>query len=1100
MQLLHSNKGLPKKIAEAYNISITHTGISYSENIIVASSSSQNLALNLSTIGFAKIHAMYKNNNSRNNAKISISTGAMPRNISIPILSGDNSMVLTGISLMLNSGMLNSSTDVSIASAVQNVPTPPAPAYYYFLINSSISDANISAANYTFSVNSSWISSMHITPEQVTLYKYTSNGWTALPTVLVAGNSTAYKYAASSNSFSTYVVSFTANGISGDTTPESITLPAGYKLYLCGAGANYTFSTSGTKYTWTQDVGADNNASIGHQSSNVCSAYTTGASNPGLALAGIGVNAIYYSVYSAEKLGSTSASLSYTVSTSNSFVVLIGTAGYYNFTTITIPSTCTKQVRVDNIDTYETAYVATCQNAASGSYTFSASLNNSGSSALAAYVFPSQNVILDDNPTTGTIATNGNTYTTGQTMQVIGTNAITANPPANFAFSSWSASNANIIISGNTNPATMTVEGSGTVTANYNGISKFVESGLPVSTQTLWNALYDGILNSSTTETIVFSTPPGNELFSIPAQKLASSGIQYVPNQSSGYLVSGNTTYISFSKKSVTVLISHPQARNKIDTSNGVGTVQLSMENSTLTEATINFAQAISGFNISILNQTTPPSGVGSLANAFRYIAISENLAGSTNSIDPYVQNVTYAFSVPVSAVIGNGLSDGNVDLYKYEGSTWVPLNTMLAGSNATAYFYQAVSNSLSSYAVGFTTGSTSGGPTSSTSLSLTLATGYPSYFWAGAFAQTLGTSPASLGSVSWTSDSNLTEAYTGAPPKDRYVNQSFIGNSISNTGTISASGTTTSYATIAGIGANVIFANGAYYQSNTASTSDSFTFTPSAANSFAIIAYASGGTTISSITAPTGCNQQQAVSDVHVTSEIYTCNSLPATLQTAAASTTTTASIAIVAYVFPPYSVTLDDSPNTGTITTGGTTYSSGSIISVIGTNAITANPSANLVFSSWSASNANIIISGNTNPATMTVEGTGTVTANYNSLSCTISLSPTTLSFGSINPESNVPTNKAITDDNTGNANAYMLVYGGNWVSGSNSFGVSNTLWDAASQTAYTGSILTATPSNTLITVPASGSNSIYFGLGVPGATPQGAYSQNIIIENSC
>ncbi|MEM3744521.1 MAG: hypothetical protein QW759_01635, partial [Candidatus Micrarchaeaceae archaeon] len=118
-----------------------------------------------------------------------------------------------------------------------------------------------------------------------------------------------------------------------------------------------------------------------------------------------------------------------------------------------------------------------------------------------------------------------------------------------------------------------------------------------------------------------------------------------------------------------------------------------------------------------------------------------------------------------------------------------------------------------------------------------------------------------------------------------------------------------------------------------------------------------------------------------------------------------------------------------------------------------------------------------------------------------CTISLPTNAINFGSINPNSNTPTSNAITDDNTGNANAYMLVYGGNWIGpGANSFGVGNTLWAATSQSTYSGTPLSATPSNTAIVVPAGSSNSIYFGLGVPGGAPSGSYSQTITIENSC
>ena len=116
-----------------------------------------------------------------------------------------------------------------------------------------------------------------------------------------------------------------------------------------------------------------------------------------------------------------------------------------------------------------------------------------------------------------------------------------------------------------------------------------------------------------------------------------------------------------------------------------------------------------------------------------------------------------------------------------------------------------------------------------------------------------------------------------------------------------------------------------------------------------------------------------------------------------------------------------------------------------------------------------------------------------------CTISLNSSAINFGTINAGSSIPTTNAITDTNTGNASAYMLVYGGNWV-GTQSFGVSNTTWAAANGVAFPANRLLATAYNTTILVPASSSNDIYFGLGIPGGAPSGAYSQDITIENSC
>ncbi|MEM0086889.1 MAG: hypothetical protein QXT36_01305 [Candidatus Micrarchaeaceae archaeon] len=153
----------------------------------------------------------------------------------------------------------------------------------------------------------------------------------------------------------------------------------------------------------------------------------------------------------------------------------------------------------------------------------------------------------------------------------------------------------------------------------------------------------------------------------------------------------------------------------------------------------------------------------------------------------------------------------------------------------------------------------------------------------------------------------------------------------------------------------------------------------------------------------------------------------------------------------------------------------------------------------------NYNVTYSTYNAPST---QGMVVASANVQSV-CYISLSPNTINFGSIYANANVPTNNLITDSNPGgNVQATLLVDGGNWIQSVNSliqFGVGNTLWDAANQITYTGNALTATLSNTGIIIPAStytttGSNSIYFGLGVPGGTPAGSYTQTITIENSC
>ena len=124
-----------------------------------------------------------------------------------------------------------------------------------------------------------------------------------------------------------------------------------------------------------------------------------------------------------------------------------------------------------------------------------------------------------------------------------------------------------------------------------------------------------------------------------------------------------------------------------------------------------------------------------------------------------------------------------------------------------------------------------------------------------------------------------------------------------------------------------------------------------------------------------------------------------------------------------------------------------------------------------------------------------------------CYTSPTPSSITFGTTSPNTNIPTNVLVTDQDVGgNIASYMFVSGTTWASGSNTFGISNTTWDASSQSTYTGTHLSSTASNTAILIPAptistsTTSNDIYFGLAVPSATPPGTYTQTITIENSC
>ncbi|MEM3661686.1 MAG: hypothetical protein QXG73_02565, partial [Candidatus Micrarchaeaceae archaeon] len=162
--------------------------------------------------------------------------------------------------------------------------------------------------------------------------------------------------------------------------------------------------------------------------------------------------------------------------------------------------------------------------------------------------FATKNVMLafNDIPATGNIVFNGITYANGASNTMFaGIYTVNAIAPANFIFSNWHVSNAaNFTFNSVTaNPTTLTVSGNGMITAEFNGITTFSENGLPSGTK--WNVTYDNILNSATTNTITFSTQPGNYLFTVANQVV--SNVIYFPAPSSGSVVAGNTTSITFS-------------------------------------------------------------------------------------------------------------------------------------------------------------------------------------------------------------------------------------------------------------------------------------------------------------------------------------------------------------------------------------------------------------------------------------------------------------------------------------------------------------------------------------------------------------------------
>jgi len=157
------------------------------------------------------------------------------------------------------------------------------------------------------------------------------------------------------------------------------------------------------------------------------------------------------------------------------------------------------------------------------------------------------------------------------------------------------------------------------------------------------------------------------------------------------------------------------------------------------------------------------------------------------------------------------------------------------------------------------------------------------------------------------------------------------------------------------------------------------------------------------------------------------------------------------------------------------------------------------------WGANTftANIIVTD-----TASTQNTVTNTLQYTAevSLCTISLSNTLIAFGGgsgIGSGTSSGIVNSILDTNGGNINAALWTYGGNWIgpqpTDNGNFFVANTLWSSTFNGLGTPLQL-PTGANTAIILPATSSNSIYFGVNVPTGASTGTFSQTITITNIC
>ena len=361
--------------------------------------------------------------------------------------------------------------------------------------------------------------------------------------------------------------------------------------------------------------------------------------------------------------------------------------------------------------------------------------------------------------------------------------------------------------------------------------------------------------------------------------------------------------------------------------------------------------------------------------NFYKIINISE----SNPVIDNNISQVVYNFSVPVSFVQEHRISNGNIRLFKQVNNAFVPLPTTYTGTNGTYYFYSAISNSLSTYVISYASGNTVG---TSTPLSLSMPSGYPTYFFAyGGLSGKAGTASGSAFSDNWTTITNHTSVFS-AKAKAQY-NMTNIGYTTIPTGTVSG-GTAPINVSLVGLALYGGYADGKVFSSSTSAKSNTLSFTVTTNNSFVALLYASGGAAFSAkpTTNAPGNILLQNVAKGGTSAAIIVVNSLAPGTYTASVSTSKTASISIVAFVLPPYniSLTFNDLPCNGTIIANGTTEINGNTVifhHYVFNMPVNAIVPAGFTFSGWNATYGLSIANTLSQNSLLTANRSGVLTA---------------------------------------------------------------------------------------------------------------------------
>ena len=433
---------------------------------------------------------------------------------------------------------------------------------------------------------------------------------------------------------------------------------------------------------------------------------------------------------------------------------------------------------------------------------------------------------------------------------------------------------------------------------------------------------------------------------------------------------------------------------------------KIALSRSVLNGLNISFSAQGLQVNITISNSSALPSGVRPpVYPPYQFIQINGSVGTGKNNIDLYVSKAVYNFSVPVSWLAQHGASAANILLLKYSQGGWEPLSTSIVGSNSTYYFYSAVSNSLSDYAITYNTVN-SVSVTSLAEATFTNTGFVGNFFWsASAHDQ------ASVGSSSFTTNfiqiASASEALTGGKPGNRQANMSVVGYNQGPSGNmLTATGATGLNTTISGIGTNLLFANNEINAQTT--TVNSLTYTTDTPNSVVILQYAIGGNSIKAVTLPAGggCTVDNNANAINYWAGAAAANCITAgtgsfTTYMAEKSSSSIQAEAntISALVFPPYTVWLEDSPGSGgsiltaNVLGNAVLQPSGSSVQELAGSTGTANaiPAAGYDFTGWSladtANSANVVLSStSSNQIYLTVMGNAIITADYAKAGITI------------------------------------------------------------------------------------------------------------------